>query len=237
MSKTAVFFILLGTIAVGAGAGVFIGGSQSGLEPADREAKTFDNLDQTSRRNSPAQPVRETDEKAEEERQPDLDPPQEEPEPTMTQATIKTNKGDITLEFYPELAPRTVANFQKLAESGFYDGLIFHRVIEGFMIQGGDPTGTGTGGPGYQFADELDSGSEIARRGYVRGTLAMANSGPDTNGSQFFIVHRDADLPYQYTIFGRVTEGMNTVDAIATVETDGRDKPVEEVVIEKVITK
>ncbi len=154
---------------------------------------------------------------------------------TMTQATLKTSKGDITLEFYPELAPNTVLNFQKLAESGFYDGVIFHRVIQNFMIQGGDPTGTGTGGPGYKFNDEFDPSSEIARRGYVRGTLAMANSGPNTNGSQFFIMHKDYPLPYDYTIFGRVVEGMDVVDAIATTQTGANDRPVEDIVINEVV--
>lgn len=153
----------------------------------------------------------------------------------MTQATLKTSKGDIVLEFYPELAPNTVKNFQDLAEKGFYDGVIFHRVIEGFMIQGGDPDGIGTGGPGYKFDDELDSSSEIAQKGYVRGTLAMANSGPNTNGSQFFIMHRDYPLPYQYTIFGRVIEGIEVVDAIATTETGANDKPVEDIVIDEVV--
>jgi cyclophilin family peptidyl-prolyl cis-trans isomerase len=153
----------------------------------------------------------------------------------MTQATLKTSKGDIVLEFYPELAPNTVKNFQNLAEKGFYDGVIFHRVIEGFMIQGGDPDGIGTGGPGYKFDDELNPNSEIAKKGYLRGTLAMANSGPNTNGSQFFIMHRDYPLPYQYTIFGRVIEGIEVVDAIATTETGANDKPVEDIVINEVV--
>lgn len=154
---------------------------------------------------------------------------------TMVQATLKTSKGDITLEFYPELAPETVSNFQKLAESEFYNGVIFHRVIKDFMIQGGDPTGTGRGGPGYKFNDEFDPSSEIAQRGYVRGTLAMANSGPNTNGSQFFIMHKDYPLPYDYTIFGRVVEGMDVVDAIATTQTGANDRPVEDIVINEVV--
>lgn len=153
---------------------------------------------------------------------------------TMT-ATIKTSAGDIELAFFPDSAPNTVENFRSLAEDDFYQDLIFHRVIEGFMIQGGDPTGTGTGGPGYQFADELDPSSAAAERGYQRGTLAMANSGPDTNGSQFFIMHQDQQLPFDYTIFGYVTEGMDVVDEIASVDTDARDKPLEDVVIEDVV--
>lgn len=150
-------------------------------------------------------------------------------------ATIKTSVGDIELTFFPDSAPNTVENFRKLAEDDFYQGVIFHRVIEDFMIQGGDPTGTGRGGPGYTFADELDPDSAAAERGYQRGTLAMANSGPDTNGSQFFIMHQDQQLPYQYTIFGYVTKGMDVVDGIATVETNAQDKPLEDVVIEDVV--
>lgn len=152
---------------------------------------------------------------------------------TMT-ATIKTSAGNIELAFFPDSAPNTVENFRSLAEDDFYQDVIFHRVIEGFMIQGGDPTGTGTGGPGYQFDDELDPSSAAAERGYQRGTLAMANSGPNTNGSQFFIMHQDQQLPFNYTIFGYVTEGMDVVDEIASVDTDARDKPLEDVVIEDV---
>jgi cyclophilin family peptidyl-prolyl cis-trans isomerase len=154
---------------------------------------------------------------------------------TSMTATIKTSKGDIKIDFFSESAPNTVANFKKLAQDDFYQEVILHRVIEGFMIQGGDPTGTGSGGPGYTFADELDPNSEAAARGYSRGIVAMANSGPDTNGSQFFIMHQDYNLPYNYTIFGYVTDGMDVVDAIATTETDGSDRPVEDVVIQDVI--
>jgi cyclophilin family peptidyl-prolyl cis-trans isomerase len=154
---------------------------------------------------------------------------------TSMTATIKTSKGDIKVDFFPESAPNTVANFKKLAQDDFYQEVILHRVIEGFMIQGGDPTGTGSGGPGYTFADELDPNSEAAARSYSRGTVAMANSGPDTNGSQFFIMHQDYNLPYNYTIFGYVTDGMDVVDAIATTEADGSDRPVEEVVIQDVV--
>ena len=125
-------------------------------------------------------------------------------------------------------------NFVTLAEKGFYDGVIFHRVIKGFMIQGGDPTGTGSGGPGYQFADELNPLTSSYKRGYARGTLAMANAGPDTNGSQFFIMHADYPLPHAYTIFGRVTAGMEVVDAIANGAVDGSDRPLSEVKMTKV---
>ncbi|GGI04188.1 peptidylprolyl isomerase [Egicoccus halophilus] len=147
---------------------------------------------------------------------------------TSYTATIRTSRGDITAKLYAEDAPATVNNFVFLAREGFYDGVIFHRVIEGFVIQGGDPTGTGTGGPGYKFADELDS---ARKHGYRMGTLAMANAGPDTNGSQFFVCHQDVGLPPSYTVFGKAVDGLDVVDAIATTQTDARDKPVEDVVI------
>jgi cyclophilin family peptidyl-prolyl cis-trans isomerase len=143
-------------------------------------------------------------------------------------ATIRTNHGDITVELLADRAPSTVNNFVFLAREGFYDGVIFHRVIEGFMIQGGDPTGTGTGGPGYRFRDELDAAREL---GYAPGTLAMANAGPNTNGSQFFIMHRDNPLPPAYSVFGRTVQGLEVVEAIATTATDARDRPTEDVVI------
>ena len=146
-------------------------------------------------------------------------------------ATIRTNKGDITAKLFADEAPNTVNNFVFLAREGFYDGVIFHRVIRDFMIQGGDPTGTGTGGPGYRFADELAASRS---RGYKMGTLAMANAGPNTNGSQFFICHVDAPLPPQYSVFGKTIDGLDVVDDIATTATDGRDKPLEDVVITSV---
>lgn len=125
-------------------------------------------------------------------------------------AVLKTDQGDITIEFTTKATPATVNNFVFLARKGFYDNVIFHRVIKDFMIQGGDPTGTGSGGPGYRFNDEVFEGE------YTRGTVAMANAGPDTNGSQFFIMHGDVNLPPNYVIFGKVTKGMDVVDAIAT---------------------
>jgi cyclophilin family peptidyl-prolyl cis-trans isomerase len=148
--------------------------------------------------------------------------------------TIKTNKGDIQFKTYSREAPKTVENFITLAKKGFYDGVIFHRVISGFMIQGGDPTGTGRGGPGYTFDDEINPNSEIYRTGYVKGIVAMANAGPNTQGSQFFIMVADYPLPPAYTIFGRVTAGQETADAISLVEKDANDKPLEDVVIESV---
>jgi len=141
-------------------------------------------------------------------------------------AVIRTNHGDISLDLDIYNSPLAVNNFVFLARDGFYDGVIFHRVINGFMIQGGDPTGTGRGGPGYQFRDELDGAGT-----YRRGTLAMANAGPNTNGSQFFICHADVGLPHAYTIFGNVTEGLDTVDAIAYQPTGSADKPLKDCVI------
>lgn len=125
-------------------------------------------------------------------------------------AKVVTTKGEFTIELNKNETPKTVSNFISLATKGFYKNTIFHRVIKGFMIQGGDPTGTGSGGPGYKFDDEKFSGS------YTRGTVAMANSGPNTNGSQFFIMHEDQNLPPNYTIFGHVTKGMDVIDAIAS---------------------
>ena len=152
----------------------------------------------------------------------------------MHKITIATNKGTIVFETYDADAPNTVKNFLTLAGKGFYDGLIFHRVIEGFMIQGGDPTGTGRGGPGYTFADELDPSTPSYQAGYVPGTVAMANAGPNTNGSQFFIMQANTPLPHAYTIFGKVISGQNIVDAIAAVPVDGNDKPLSPVTMEKV---
>ncbi len=143
---------------------------------------------------------------------------------------MNTTQGAITIELFDDDAPQTVENFRKLASDGFYDGIVFHRVIPDFMIQGGCPQGTGTGGPGYTFADEINDHK------IVRGALAMANAGPDTNGSQFFIVTTDSApwLDGKHTVFGRVTAGMETVDAIEGLDTDGRDRPVEPPVIESI---
>jgi peptidyl-prolyl cis-trans isomerase B (cyclophilin B) len=148
----------------------------------------------------------------------------------MSTATLHTNHGPIAIELFDDDAPKTVANFTKLARDRFYDGVIFHRVIPDFMIQGGDPTGTGSGGPGYTFADELND------KKIVRGALAMANAGPNTNGSQFFIVTTEAAswLDGKHTVFGRVTDGMDVVNEISTLDTDARDRPRTDVVIERV---
>jgi cyclophilin family peptidyl-prolyl cis-trans isomerase len=147
----------------------------------------------------------------------------------MSTATMTTNHGDITIELFDDDAPKTVENFRKLARDGFYDGLVFHRVIKDFMIQGGCPQGTGTGGPGYTFEDEINPHK------IVRGALAMANAGPNTNGSQFFIVTTAAApwLDGKHTVFGEVTSGMDAVDAIEGLPTDGRDRPREDARIEK----
>ena len=148
-------------------------------------------------------------------------------------AVIKTNLGDMTVEFFTDDAPITVNNFISLSKDGYYDNVIFHRVISGFMIQGGDPSGTGHGDygkyPGYKFDDELNN-----QRPYEKGILAMANAGPNTNGSQFFIMHVDYPLPYSYTIFGQVVDGFDVIDKIASVETDSADKPTTDVVISTV---
>jgi len=148
----------------------------------------------------------------------------------MTNATMHTNHGAIAVELFDEDAPKTVDNFLKLVRDGFYDGVIFHRVIPDFMIQGGDPTGTGTGGPGYSFEDEINDHK------VERGALAMANAGPDTNGCQFFVVTTQAApwLDGKHTVFGRVTDGMDVVDEISEVETGANDKPREAVTIDRV---
>ncbi|HXO08612.1 MAG TPA: peptidylprolyl isomerase [Solirubrobacteraceae bacterium] len=148
----------------------------------------------------------------------------------MSTAHMNTSQGTIAIEFFDDDAPNTVANFRKLAADGFYDGIIFHRVIPDFMIQGGCPQGTGTGGPGYQFDDEFN------QHKVERGALAMANAGPNTNGSQFFIV-TTASAPWldgKHTVFGRVTAGMDAVDAIEGVPTGGQDRPLDPPVIESI---
>jgi peptidyl-prolyl cis-trans isomerase B (cyclophilin B) len=148
----------------------------------------------------------------------------------MSNATMHTNHGAVEIELFDADAPKTVENFRKLSADGFYDGLIFHRVIPDFMIQGGDPEGTGRGGPGYTFEDEFN------QHKVVRGALAMANAGPNTNGSQFFIVTVD-EAPWldgKHTVFGQITGGMEAVDAIEGLPTDAGDRPTEPAVIERV---
>ena len=151
-------------------------------------------------------------------------------------AEINTTSGLMTVELFTDIAPNTVNNFVSLSEDGYYNNIIFHRVIKDFMIQGGDPSGTGHGEmgkyPGYEFEDELNNPMP-----YEKGILAMANRGPNTNGSQFFIMHTDYPLPYQYTIFGKVTEGLDVIDQIAMVETDASDKPLNDVIINSITIK
>jgi cyclophilin family peptidyl-prolyl cis-trans isomerase len=148
----------------------------------------------------------------------------------MTKATLHTSEGRIELELFPDEAPKTVENFTKLAQEGFYDGLTFHRVIPDFMIQGGDPRGDGTGGPGYKFEDEINE------HRVERGALAMANAGPNTNGSQFFIVTTESApwLDGKHTVFGKVTSGQDVAERISQVDRDARDRPRTPVVIERV---
>lgn len=164
--------------------------------------------------------------------------------PKSSEVLMKTSMGNITLKLYNKEVPVTTANFLKLTNSGFYDGVRFHRIIKGFMIQSGDPLSKddsqvsrwGTGGPGYAFDDEIDPTSALYKTGYKRGVLAMANAGPDTNGSQFFIMHQDYPLPPSYTIFGEVTSGMDVVDSIATAPNTGspNNRPLSPITITSV---
>ena len=151
-------------------------------------------------------------------------------------AVIETNFGKIEIELFTDIAPITVNNFVNLSNDGYYDNVIFHRVIKGFMIQGGDPSGTGHGEmgkyPGYEFQDELNNPMK-----YEKGIVAMANRGPNTNGSQFFIMHEDYPLPYDYTIFGKVSNGIDIIDSIANVQTGDLDKPIDDVVINNIAIK
>lgn len=166
------------------------------------------------------------------------------PEST-TRAVIHTSMGDITIKFYPSDAPKTVENFLKLSREGFYNGVRFHRVIKGFMNQSGDPLSKddsmkdlwGTGDPGYKFDDEINRGSALYQKGYKFGVVAMANSGPNTNGSQFFIMAKDTPLPPNYAIFGEVTDGLDVVTKINEVQTDGNDRPLSPVTINSVEVK
>ena len=160
-------------------------------------------------------------------------------------AVVETDKGPIELEFFESDAPKAVENFRLLAEHNYYDGLTFHRIVKGFMIQGGDPSGDGTGGVsawGGMFADEINPGSALYRDGYKRGLVAMANAGPNTNGSQFFILHDDYPLPPRYVIFAKVTGGMDTLDALASTPTTlgadgGMSRPLTPPVIKKVTVR
>ncbi|MDP3093337.1 MAG: peptidylprolyl isomerase [bacterium] len=165
------------------------------------------------------------------------EPQNNQPENTpknMNIVKIKTNMGEIRIQTYDDDAPKTVENFIKLVEKNFYDNLTFHRVVKDFVIQGGDPNGDGTGGPGYTFEDELNPETESYQTGYKKGVVAMANAGPNTNGSQFFIVLKDASLPHLYTIFGKVISGQEVVDEIGEVLVGPNDRPLTPVVMESV---
>ena len=175
---------------------------------------------------------------------PEADPPPEDssnnPEPSAPASknmnhliTLTTNFGIIQFQTFDADVPKAVNNFITLAKKGFYDKLIFHRVIKGFMIQGGDPKGDGTGGPGYTFEDELNPRAPSYQAGYQKGVVAMANAGPNTNGSQFFIMLENYPLPHNYTIFGKVVKGQQVVDAIGTLKTGPNDRPITPVVIQK----
>lgn len=178
--------------------------------------------------------------------QPDLSRPVAEKSPSSNQSptkgvrnfmhivTLQTNFGEIQFETYDADAPKAAQNFISLAQKGFYNNLIFHRVIPGFMIQGGDPKGDGTGGPGYQFEDELNPDTESYKNGYKKGVVAMANAGPNTNGSQFFIMLADYPLPNNYTIFGRVIKGQEVVDAIGKTPTGSQDRPQKPVIMKEI---
>jgi len=164
-------------------------------------------------------------------------PALEEMENFQNTVTLETSLGNIKIGLYDADAPRASANFVELARKGFYNGTIFHRVIDGFMIQGGCPEGTGRGNPGYSFEDELNPETESFQRGYVKGTVAMANSGPDTNGSQFFIMVADVPLPHLYTIFGMVIEGQEVANAIARVQTGAEDRPLENITLYRALVE
>ena len=150
---------------------------------------------------------------------------------------IITNMGEIKIQTYDDDAPKTVENFITLIEKVFYNNLTFHRVVKGFVIQGGDPNGNGTGGPGYKFEDELNPETDSYKAGYKKGVVAMANSGPNTNGSQFFIMLQDYPLPNNYTIFGKVIAGQEVIDAIGQTAVGANDKPLEPVVMESVVVE
>ena len=197
---------------------IFCGEDASEVTPVEETIETTEELEMTYDKTYSAPPAMNIDEKG------------------NYSAVIETSLGSIEIELFIDIAPITVNNFVNLSNDGYYDNVIFHRVIKGFMIQGGDPSGTGHGEmgkyPGYEFQDELNNPMQ-----YEKGIVAMANRGPNTNGSQFFIMHVDYPLPYDYTIFGKVSNGIDVVDAIANVQTGDMDKPVDDVVINSVDIK
>tara|TARA_B100001109_G_C18839711_1_gene463747 strand:- start:586 stop:1221 length:636 start_codon:yes stop_codon:yes gene_type:complete len=197
---------------------IFCGEDASEVTPVEATIETTEEIEMTYDKTYSAPPAMNIDEKG------------------NYSAVIETSLGSIEIELFTDIAPITVNNFVNLSNDGYYDNVIFHRVIKGFMIQGGDPSGTGHGEmgkyPGYEFQDELNNPMQ-----YEKGIVAMANRGPNTNGSQFFIMHVDYPLPYDYTIFGKVSNGIDVVDAIANVQTGDMDKPVDDVVINSVDIK
>ena len=197
---------------------IFCGGDASEEIPVEATIESTEEIEMTYDKTYSAPPAMNIDEKG------------------NYSAVIETSLGSIEIELFTDIAPITVNNFVNLSNDGYYDNVIFHRVIKGFMIQGGDPSGTGHGEmgkyPGYEFEDELNDPMQ-----YEKGIVAMANRGPNTNGSQFFIMHVDYPLPYDYTIFGKVSNGIDVVDAIANVQTGDMDKPVDDVVINSVDIK
>ena len=197
---------------------IFCGEDASEVTPVEATIETMEEIEMTYDKTYSAPPAMNIDEKG------------------NYSAVIETSLGSIEIELFTDIAPITVNNFVNLSNDGYYDNVIFHRVIKGFMIQGGDPSGTGHGEmgkyPGYEFQDELNNPMQ-----YEKGIVAMANRGPNTNGSQFFIMHVDYPLPYDYTIFGKVSNGIDVVDAIANVQTGDMDKPVDDVVINSVDIK
>ena len=197
---------------------IFCGEDASEVTPVEATIETMEEIEMTYDKTYSAPPAMNIDEKG------------------NYSAVIETSLGSIEIELFTDIAPITVNNFVNLSNDGYYDNVIFHRVIKGFMIQGGDPSGTGHGEmgkyPGYEFQDELNNPMQ-----YEKGIVAMANRGPNTNGSQFFIMHVDYPLPYDYTIFGKVSNGIDVVDAIANVQTGDMDKPVDDVVINSVVIK
>ena len=197
---------------------IFCGEDASEETPVESKIETTEEIEMTYDKTYSAPPAMNIDEKG------------------NYSAVIETSLGSIEIELFTDIAPITVNNFVNLSNDGYYDNVIFHRVIKGFMIQGGDPSGTGHGEmgkyPGYEFQDELNNPMQ-----YEKGIVAMANRGPNTNGSQFFIMHVDYPLPYDYTIFGKVSNGIDVVDAIANVQTGDMDKPVDDVVINSVDIK
>ena len=220
MSKNSIIVIAIAVVIVIAGV-LLLGGKNNNPSPVPPAQTQNQPYSTTTEQIQPNQPVVAT---------------QTNTQPTSMKhlITLKTTLGDIQFETYDSDAPKAVNNFITLSNKKFYDGVIFHRIIPGFMIQGGDPTGTGSGGPGYQFEDELNPATASYKTGYKKGVVAMANAGPDTNGSQFFIMLADTPLPHSYTIFGHIVKGQDVVDAIGALPTGANDRPLNPPAIQSV---